>query len=943
MALLEREREVTALETTLTAAREGRGRFVLVEAPAGLGKTSLLGAACEMGAGMGFATLRARATELERDFAFGCVRQLLEPVVARTSEPERDRLFDHAAALSAPLFSEFAASTLSPSSDTAHAMLHGLYWLLNNLVDERPLVLSVDDVHWSDAESLRFLAYLTPRLDGLALAVVASMRPEGVTGELARLATAPESHVLRPGPLSAEATATLCERRLGRQVAPEFAAACRDATGGNPFFLEALLREASEQRLSTGSQDVDRLRQVGPSAVTQAVLLRLSVIPGASALVRAVAVLGEGSNLAEAASLAGLPLEEAACVADQLVRMAILSPAASLEFVHPIVRESVYRDIGSHERALAHARAARILTAQGASDERVAAQIVEAEPSGESERVFLLRRVAEGALVRGAPGAAVAWLSRALAEPPLPEVRGQVLLEFGCAQLRTSAPEAIGHLAEAVELISDPRLLAKAVRNLALARTLSGNADRAVAAIESAIAMVEPVDREVALVLEADLAAHAQQASLEARVAALRRLERHADLQGATPGERLVVASLAFERGRASETAGDAAQHMERALAGGRLLAEQEVDVAGPFYHLVIGLLATDALDLLDGCLEQALADARTRGSIPAFALVTAYRARLLLRRGAVDQAESDARAALELLTAHGVRLGVPIALAFLIEALAEQGALDAAEEALRSGAHCGEAPPGLTTNFLLEARSLLHLAQGRASEALDDLTEFGRRDELWGGASPLASRWRSRASLALAMAGREDEARAMAAEDVSLARRWGAASAIGVALQAAARAEGGAAAIHHLRQAVEVLEGSPARLEHARALTDLGAALRRANYRADAQGVLHEGVALASSCGARLLVQRGVAELRAAGGRPRKRGHVGWEQLTISERRVAELASAGRSNPEIAQTLFVSRKTVETHLGRVYRKLGIARREELPRALAQLSPPAGS
>jgi DNA-binding CsgD family transcriptional regulator len=942
-ALLERERELATLEAALTAARAGRGQVVLVEAAAGLGKTSLLRAACEIGADMGFATLRVRATELERDFAFGCVRQLLGPVVTRASEPKARRLFDHAAALSEPLFAELGTSTLSPSSDTAHAMLYGLYWLLNNLVEDHPLLLSVDDAHWSDVESLRFLVYLTPRLDGLTLAIVASTRTEGVTAELAQIATAPEALVLRPRPLSAVATATLCERQLGVQVAPEFAAACREVSGGNPFFLEELLREAVEQQLSMGPQDVDRLRQIGPSTVTQALLLRLSAIPGAHALVRAVAVLGDGSNLAEAANLAGLSPEEAARVADQLVRMEILRPRTSLEFVHPIVRESVYKDIGSYERAVAHARAAEILAARGASDERVAAQIVEAEPGGESERVSILCRVAEGALVRGAPAAAVAWLSRALAEPPPPEARGQVLLELGSAQLRLGVPEAICHLAEAVELISDPPLLARSVRNLALALTLSGDADRSVAAIESAIDAVEGADREVALVLEADLAAHAQQASLEARVAAVGRLERYAGLDGATPGERLVLASLAFERGRVSESASDAAQHMERALAGGRLLAEQEVDVAGPFYHLVIGLLATDALDLLDECLDQALADARTRGSIPAVGLVTAYRARLLLQRGAVDRAESDARTALELLAAHGVRLGVPIAQAFLIEALVERGELDTAEEALQSGPARGAIPPGLTSNFLLEARGVLHLAQGRTSEALNDLSEFGRRDELWGGASPLASRWRSRASLALAMAGDEAKAFAMAAEDLTLARRWGAPSGIGVALQAVARANGGMAAIQQLREAVNVLEGSPARLEHAHALIDLGAALRRANHRSDAQNIFHQGVALATSCGARRLAARGLIELRAAGGRPRKRGHLGREQLTVSEHRVAELASAGRSNPEIAQTLFVTRKTVETHLSRVYRKLGITGRDELAWALAQFGPPTGS
>jgi DNA-binding CsgD family transcriptional regulator len=143
---------------------------------------------------------------------------------------------------------------------------------------------------------------------------------------------------------------------------------------------------------------------------------------------------------------------------------------------------------------------------------------------------------------------------------------------------------------------------------------------------------------------------------------------------------------------------------------------------------------------------------------------------------------------------------------------------------------------------------------------------------------------------------------------------------------------------IDRLREAVEVLEGSPARLEHARALVDLGAALRRANSRAGARGVLEQGLDLAARCRARALVRRARTELRAAGGPSADPDASGLEQLTASERRVAELAAEGRSNPEIAQALFVTRKTVETHLGRVYRKLDIPGRGKLAHALDESS-----
>jgi ATP/maltotriose-dependent transcriptional regulator MalT len=934
--LLERESELAELGNALGEAQQGRGQVVLLEAPAGLGKTSLLRAASQSAADAGFICLRARASDLERDFAYGCVRQLLEPAVSRGSDAEVDALFAGAAALSRPLFA-LGDPLPAPSVDSSFAMLHGVYWLFNNLAGERPVAVFLDDLHWSDTESLRFLAYLAPRLDGLPLAVLASMRPEeALTADVARLAAGPETRVLRPGPLSVEAVAKLCEQMLETDVTDEFAAACREATGGNPLLLEALLREAKHQEIPADSRGADRVRRIGPAAVAQSVLLRLSGAPAAAtALVRAAAVLGDGASLAEAASLAEVGEDDAARCADLLISLVILKPGARLEFAHPIVREAVYADIGSHERAEAHAHAAKILIARGASEEHVAAQLSQAEPAADAERVELFRRVAADAVARGAPSAAVAWLGRALTEPPPPASRAEVLLELGSAEFRLGAPQSVDHLRAAVEQIREPALLTAATLQLASALLMSGDVDGALGAIEAAIDVVEPHDRERALLLEAELAANATLGSLEARAAAASRLERHADLEGGTPGERVVLASHAYERARASESASDAAAYIEEALLGGRLATEQEPDVVGTFYTLVVGLVATDALELAQSCLEQALADAQSRASIPAQGYLIAHRAWISFRRGAVAQAEADALTAFELLTAHGIELGVRFALALLIEALIEAGEVEAAQRALSSSGLGEGIPPGMPNNDLLKARGALRIAQGLTDQGVDDLIEFGRRDELWGGANPIASRWRSQASLALAAAGDSRRAHSMASDDLERARRWGAASGIGVALRAVALVEGGTKSVTRLRDAVEVLAGSPARLEHARALTDLGAALQRANRRREARSALRDGLDLAVRCGARALAERARTELRAAGGRASDPGGTGLEQLTASERRVAELAAEGHSNAEIAQALFVTRKTVETHLGRVYRKLDVSGRGKLARVFA--------
>jgi len=941
---LERDRELQTLTALLHEARQERGQVALIDGPAGLGKTTLLKATATAAASLGFTCLRARACELERDFSYGCVRQLLEPVIAKASGAARERLFEGAAALALPLFERSAIPSAAPADNT-FSIIHGLYWLVNNLSRDSPVVFCIDDLQWADAESLRFLGHLAPRLDGLAVAAVASVRsPESATPDLARLFTSPEATIVRPEPLSVGAVATLCERRLGAIPAPDFAAACHAATGGNPLFLEMLLREAKELRFLTDAAEAARVRRFGPGAVARAVLLRLAGAPAAvTALVRAVAILGDAS-VVEASRLAGLAEDDAARAADLLVDLAILKEGERLEFAHPIVSQAIYEDIGVHERARAHAHAARVLSECGAAEERIATQIAAAEPIGDPARVGVLRRVASGALAKGAPAAAVTWLRRALAEPPPADIRAEVLYELGCAELRLAKPESMEHLSAAVAELRQAALLAPAVRQLANALSFSGHPERAIEAIEANVERIHSQNAELALVLEAELAAKALQASYQARDRTAERLARHRDLKGVTPGERLVLACQAFHQARASETSSDAVRCIERGLAIGGLIGEQQPDVVGPFYALTIGLLGTDALDLAGRYIELALTDARARGSIPATAFLIAHRGWFSLKGGAVAEAEADARTALDLMSTHDIQQGRRFAMALLIEALVENGQVESAARELSESGLDEDIPAGLAHNILLEARGLLRMAQGEVRKAIEDFTEFGRRDELWSAANPRASRWRSQVCASLVAMGEIIRARELAAEELALARGWGAASAIGLALRAAALAESGTTCIDLLREAVQSLERSPARLEHARALADLGAALRRLNRRADARDVLRDALTLARACGADALADRVDTELRAAGGRSSDVEGSGIDRLTVSEKRVAMLAARGYSNPRIAQELFVTRKTVETHLGRIYDKLNIAGRAELGRALVSLQDkPAGT
>jgi DNA-binding CsgD family transcriptional regulator len=310
-------------------------------------------------------------------------------------------------------------------------------------------------------------------------------------------------------------------------------------------------------------------------------------------------------------------------------------------------------------------------------------------------------------------------------------------------------------------------------------------------------------------------------------------------------------------------------------------------------------------------------------------------RSLLRLHEGRVADAEADARAVLETLEANGGHAAAaPPALAVVIDALVERGLTDAADSELRAAGLREDLPTGAPFSRLRHARGRLRLAQGRWERALADARAVGHSDELGGALNP-GARWRSVAALACQGAGRMKDAAALADEQVTIARAWGARSFLGEALRVRALVGDPGETLERLQEAVATLAGSPARLDHACALVDLGAALRREGQRGKSRHALEQALAGLDGCGADALVARAGSELEAMGDRPRPRTHAGRDTLTPAERRVAALASRRMSNRQIAQALFLTPKTVENHLGRIYHKLGIHTRGELPNALA--------
>ena len=277
------------------------------------------------------------------------------------------------------------------------------------------------------------------------------------------------------------------------------------------------------------------------------------------------------------------------------------------------------------------------------------------------------------------------------------------------------------------------------------------------------------------------------------------------------------------------------------------------------------------------------------------------------------------------------------MATAFMIPALIDRGAIDEARTLLAAANLNGQLGPTWPYNVARHARGCLHAAAGDHASAARELLEAGELAELWGVRNTMLMPWRSDAALSLIALGDGREASRLCAEEVRLARQWGARRGIGIALRAAGVAEGGDIGL--LTEAVSVLRPSPARLELARALIELGAAHRRASSRARARDYLREGLDLAHGLGGLALADRARRELVVAGGRPRRDATRGRDALTPSELRVAQLAAAGQTNRQIAQALFVTQRTVENHLTSTYGKLGISSRPELPAALAGSRP----
>jgi DNA-binding SARP family transcriptional activator/DNA-binding CsgD family transcriptional regulator len=919
--LMERDHELRVLRAALADALDGQGRLALVQGPAGIGKSRLLQEVRRLAGEQGALVLTARGSQLEREFGFGAVRQLFEGTLADADR--RADLLRGAATSAASVFGEVSHDPAA-RADGSFAVLHGLYWLVVNLAEQQPVVLAVDDVQLCDTGSVRALAFLLKRLEGLRVLVVATLRTGEPHEDEALLAEVAEDHAtvpVTPGPLGAEGTAALVRLRLGEQAHASFVAAVHRTTGGNPLLLRQLLRALEVEGVRPDASHADTVNAIGSRAVSSMVLMRLGRLPAeCTEVARALAVLGDGAALPAVAGLAQLDETATARAIAALARAEVVRSQSPLGFVHPLVGEAVYRALSSGERELFHERAAAELRRHGATPEQVAAHVMLAPRRGSADAVDVLRTAAETAVERGAADVARRQLERALAEPPAKDVRPTILVELGRLGTLTDGPAAVAHLRAAYSEVTDPDVRAEVA--IMLARTLvfagaPGEATAFARAAQAALPSGQDDARQGLLALE--------------RIGGYMHGLPAADWQTGVPevagdgvGARMLAATLAWEELIANGDRDRCIRLAEFSLEGGAL---QRTDTG---LLWVVATFVQEMSEVETGDFwDRTLADAFARGSLFSALAVHLWRGHMLWHHGRLREALHSIRTSNEQTVLWGApAVGVPYGQAFIVGILLETGELEEARKYVETV----EDQPRIGDGARLfeENVARLHAAEGDHEEALARLRRTSELQTMV--VNPVWRPWRTYQAPVLAALGRHDEARALMAEEVELARAWGAPSVLGRTLRVAGEI-GCPGAPEMLREAYDLLLPSVARFELACAELALARVTDDARER---ERLLRAALDGAAACGSPGHYARCAAELVALG-RPAPPDYADVVTLTATERRVAELTVAGAAPSAVAQELFLTPAVVERTVAEVRERLGAVDDAALAVALARV------
>ncbi|MFJ9865643.1 ATP-binding protein [Streptomyces sp. NPDC101165] len=940
-SLFERDSELAAVDEALDeltglradgaeATRRPRGALLAFAGRAGIGKTTLLAEVRRRATALGCTVLSARGGDQEQRVSFHVARQLLQPQLAGVPESELRSSLGSWYDIVGPALGLCAPTEGAPPDQ--QGLRDGLDWVLTHLaVRSAPMVLVLDDAHWADPESLRWLAAFAPRAEELPLLVVVAYRPDELPDHAESFRGLPGRAGGRPldlEPLSAAAVAGLVREVLGTHADDAFCRECWVVTAGNPFETVELTAKVHDRGLVPTESGAHLLRDLAAAVKGTGLITRLERL--GTTTVRfawACAVLGTEIHPRLGAAVAGLGHEEAADAADALRGARILTGVETLEFVHPLIATAVYRAIPPGVRVALHGQAAWCVLNDGQGPSAAARHLLETHPEGDIWVVQQLRAAAGETLRAGAPEAACSYLARALSEPPPPKERAAVLYELGSASLLTEPATTVNHLRAALEEpIADPELRHHIVYRLSQVLAHSDHLAEASDTLAREIRLTGDARVRLRMVSEQFMwdAFRADEPDHPSRSRRLARLASR--LKGRDLTERYIIGLRTWDAVQRGEPAPVALQHAERALAGGLGWAEADRGFEVPVL-VALAFMYADRPGRTEELFAGGIADYERqgwRGAHLSFAYtLLAY---VRYRRGRLVEAEDFVRAGLRL--AERVGPGTPAhwyAVGILIEVLLARGRV--AEAAQTGDDFCFGAPYPAAVVFP-DAQTVhgeLLLARGLTQDAAAELSAAGRRLDPRGIRNPAWCPWQ----LHLARAQSHDapeRALTTALEALDRARQFGAPSTIGQALRTVAEVSSGSARVKYLEESVAHLERSPAAYELACALVALGTELRHVGRPGESAEHLYRGLDTAVQCGADGLVDTARAELAAAGLRPRRLHSTETDTLTSRERVAATLTVQGCTEAEIAEKLHTDEQSVVRLLSAVYRKLGTDR-----------------
>jgi DNA-binding CsgD family transcriptional regulator len=923
--LVGRLEEQQALEHRAAQARAGRAQLVVVRGPAGIGKSSLVTEACRHWETDDATMLHATCREETQGSGYRAVRDLLAPLGLTAEGASESPLLRRHAQWAMP------ALVGQPPEHGGYTILHGLYWLTVNLLSQGPLAVVIDDAHWCDEPSLRWVEFLLRRTDDLPLFVVLVQRTDSkqpASQVLSEIVTQQLCTVVDVGPLTTAALHEVVQRSFGSEPDEPFVQECASISGGNPLLLSRLLDELLGRGLWPVSGNASRVAEASRDVVTTSVVSRLARQPDyVRKVATAKAVLGTDDR-----ELVGPLVDVSAAQVDRAcdtLRSIDILAAGRPGFAHDVVREAVLEAADAEELQRLRARAAWLLNSAGRPSDQVAHHLLRLSHLDESWMVEALRHAAATAEQQSSPSVAARYLRRILQTGA--ELYDRISVQIELAQALTGVDPftARSLFRQLLDEVSDPRTRAE----IALRYTASP------------LAAAQP--RETVDVL-AEVLDHWQPDADSSDA------ELHANIESAllfTGSTATSTMATAIERARKLPVPeGNTESELQR-LAMLASLAAMDCQPAEHVRHLCSlamqrasdcepngGMLAP-ALNLIDDfataekLTNQALRITRQRGADWIHHLVLSGRAVLRHAVGEVAEAAADAQTSIEMAEqapwGHGTRMPYGA----LATALIEQGHIDRAEVVLDRFDPATLGDDTWRWPLFVMTRARVRYWRGDLDGALALLLTCQQAHDA-GVRNPVYLPWRAEAAMVLAELGRRSQAQEHVERHTELARRWGTARSIGVSLVASGVVAGGRQGVDLLTEATTILADSPARLDRAWAEYRLGRAFLETNYVRDARKRLHRAIDLSGHCGSKLLQTAARELLSAAGGRARRVADSVLDALTGSERRVAMMAADGASNREIAEALFVTLRTVETHLTSVYRKLGVTARTQLPTEL---------